>query len=105
MITNSYTRDRWILASEMPRSLLRGSLLRTTRLHPLSMQSTIVNFSVRDESNRVRPIPNDWLKGAQLHVFRRLPGPRATIKFTIKDLALKSIPTRPLPKKTVFRIR
>jgi hypothetical protein len=78
---------------------------RVQRLHPLSMRSSIIDFSIANGPSKNEAPSEEWLKGAKLHIFRKLPRGKSTIQINKEDLRINSLPTIPYPKEIKIEYR
>jgi hypothetical protein len=78
---------------------------RIQRLHPLSMRSSIIDFSIPAGPSKDEAPSEEWLDGAILHVFRKLPRGKSTIQINKEDLRINSLPLLPYPKETQIDYR
>lgn len=78
---------------------------RVQRLHPLSMRSIIIDYSIAVGPEEDQALTDEWLAGAELHVFRKRARGIATVQFTKTDLAIGSIPLIPYPEESQIHYR
>jgi len=78
---------------------------RVQRLHPLSMRSSIIDFSIANGPSKNEAPSEEWLEGAKLHIFRKFPRGKSTIQIKKEDLKINSLPTLPYPKETKILYR
>lgn len=81
------------------------SFHRGRRLTPLAMLRTIVDFSIATGPTHDQAIPEEWLAGAKLHIFRQLPAGSVVLRFTADDLDLAALPVKPYPTNIVTKYR
>ena len=72
---------------------------RVQRLRPLSMRSTIIDYSIPIGPSKNQAPSAEWLREAKIHVFRKIPYGRTIIQMTLEDLDIKSLPLVPCPKE------
>ena len=78
---------------------------RVQRLHPLSIRSTIIDFSIAVGPSKNQAPSEEWLEGAHLLVFRKLPRGQTTIQINKEDLRINSLPLLPYPRETKILYR
>jgi hypothetical protein len=82
------------------------SAFRMLRLNPLSMRSTIVDFSIAVDAEKDQAISEEWLAGAKLHVFRKVRhGSRQIPITTGGPIELSKLKIEPFPKHIEMKYR
>ena len=62
--------------------------------------SIIRDFSLTDDSNDQRPVPDDWLENAKLRVFRVFPGAQTKVNHFMEEVNIVDLPITPRVQPT-----
>ncbi len=71
---------------------------RVQRLHPLTLRSSIVDYSIDNGPDKALALTDEWLAGAHIEVYRKVPRGKTTLTIEAQDLKIDTLPVAPYPQ-------